>query len=123
MEMVYMISMIPIDNRVDKWFRWFTDGLDPDNTKDDIDEDGLAWWSRYDIDGDGILDNGIDSDGDGINDLSDSTNNPTKIDTDSDGIIDEYDIDDDNDTLNDKYELSIGQIHYLVTVMGDGETR
>lgn len=72
----------------------------------DSDGDGIPDLVDADVDGDGIVDNGIDTDGDGIKDVADADVNGDGIvdngtDTDGDGINNAYDSDDDNDGLSD----------------------
>jgi len=72
-----------------------------------------------------ILDNGKDSDGDGINDASDSDVNgdgivDNGIDTDGDGINDAHDNDDDNDGLSDDTEAHLGTNPLSVDSDNDG---
>jgi len=61
-----------------------------------------------DTNGDGVIDDATDSDGDGIPDVVDGTEDDFSdaplVDTDGDGIADEYDIDDDNDGIPDLVE-------------------
>ncbi|WP_422083634.1 gliding motility-associated C-terminal domain-containing protein [Ulvibacterium sp.] len=57
-----------------------------DNSDMDDDNDGIPDNEDADVDGDGIIDNGTDSDGDGINDENDDLDD--NIDTDGDGIPD-----------------------------------
>jgi hypothetical protein len=80
--------------------------LDADNDGvSDLVESGLDP-AIVDTNDDGVVDDGVDADGDGIQDLVDDnsnfgdTNSLTPQDTDSDGIPNFQDIDDDNDGVN-----------------------
>ena len=66
---------------------------DDQNLNDEIETLAINDDADADVDGDGTVDNGTDSDGDGINDLAD-------VDNDSDGI-DDNGTDNDSDGIND----------------------
>jgi len=62
-----------------------------------------------DVNNDGVIDDITDTDNDGIADVMDESDTAfetaTALDTDGDGISDEYDLDDDNDGITDIVEL------------------
>ena len=82
---------------------------DGDDTPDVLEPNNSKLPTVLDTNSDGVVDNTTDSDGDGIADVMDeaeSTFGTTPaVDTDADGISDEYDLDDDNDGITDEVEL------------------
>jgi len=70
------------------------DAYDPQDNSD-TDGDGIENWSDADADGNGTVDNGVDTDGDGITDAAESANgtDPINMDSDGDGIPDGADVD------------------------------
>jgi len=93
-----------IDNRVDSDGDGLPDDVDPNPTNPDTDGDGIPDGADVDVNGDGIPDNGTDSDGDGINDRADADSNPGLPDMDRDGVIDAYDLDVDGDGIDNVTE-------------------
>ncbi len=102
----------PIDNRLDNDSDGLPDTIDPNDSESDIDGDGISDGADADIDGNGVIDNGIDTDRDGVNDLNDLDDdndglsdsldpNSTNVDTDGDGIPDGADADIDGDGVLD----------------------
>ncbi len=88
-----------------------TDGdTQPDYLDLDSDNDGLADVIENggtDANGDGVLDDFVDTDTDGLNDLADGNNGGTTLpngDADSDGIPNAQDLDSDNDGIADVIE-------------------
>ena len=98
------------------------DAIDPNNHNMDTDGDTIIDGVDADVNGDGIVDNGEDSDGDGINDLGDIDSHLDSIDSDKDGVRDEYDIDDDNDGITDVEEEKRGTNPLLEDSDGDGKS-
>jgi uncharacterized repeat protein (TIGR01451 family) len=97
--------------------------IDPLSCDDDIDDDGIPNGIDLDSDNDGIYDvvesgnEALDTNNDGVingldtgftdtdlNGASDATESNTLIDSDSDGIIDAFELDSDNDGCNDSEE-------------------
>ena len=78
----------------------------------DSDNDGLpdaleaVAGTNPDVNGDGVIDDFVDDNGDGLHDRVDPA--LTAVDTESDGIPDFRDLDTDNDTFYDLYEASLG---------------
>ncbi len=72
----------------------------------DTDEDGTPNFQQFDdIDGDGVLKEDLDFDNDGIPNDVECSNNPCTDDQDGDGIPNAFDLDSDNDGINDLYEI------------------
>jgi gliding motility-associated-like protein len=105
----------------------FTGGLSITCFKNDNDNDGVMDALDLDSDNDGIPDSienqgtlvvlsGIDSDANGLDDIFDINSLP--IDTDSDNVLDFYDLDSDNDGIYDLIET--GQLGLLSDTNLDG---
>lgn len=113
----------------------------PDQVDLDSDNDGItdiAEAGGSDIDGDGMIDNFVDNDGDGYAELVDTDDNTTTMandgpgtaladnDTDGDGNNDRIDLDSDNDELPDIAEVGLadsngdGVIDSVQDTDGDG---
>ena len=90
-----------VDDRYDTDSDGVIDSLDIDSDNDGIVD--VIEAGGEDVNGDGIIDNFTDSDGDGLDDATATTplDNP---DTDNDGIKDVDDIDADNDGIPDNVE-------------------
>ncbi len=89
------------------------DALDPDD-----DNDGIATVIEGKIGTSALR---KDTDDDGLNDAKEIGNNTDKpIDTDSDGIIDALDTDDDDDGIDTISEILIGTNYLLIDSDGDG---
>nr|MDJ0680882.1 Ig-like domain-containing protein [Xenococcaceae cyanobacterium MO_167.B52] len=83
------------------------DYLDPDSDNDGIFDISISGNAALDRNGDGIIDNLADSDGDGLADEIDNNarfGSPLAPDTDGDGIPNALDLDDDNDGILDTDE-------------------
>jgi hypothetical protein len=91
----------------------------------DDDDDGIPDASDPDANGNGILDNQEDADGDGCPDLldydtdGDGINDNVDDDDDNDGILDDQDDDDNNDGILDKWNDAISD-DVKVDSNGDG---
>lgn len=84
----------------------------------DTDNDGLSDAQELKL---GSNPNNVDSDGDGINDNEELGNNIDEpLDTDEDGILNLNDPDDDNDSLETKYEIIIGTNPLAMDTDSDG---
>ncbi len=72
----------------------------------DTDEDGTPNFQQFDdIDGDGVTINDLDFDNDGIPNHVECASLPCTDDQDGDGIPNAFDLDSDNDGINDLYEI------------------
>ena len=75
----------------------------------DTDENGTPNFQQFDdIDGDGVLEDDLDFDNDGILNTIECGSMPCTDDEDGDGIPNAFDLDSDNDGVNDLYEIRTG---------------